>query len=313
MKNLSIGQISDFEIKQLKVFKAVVEAQGFAAAEISLDISPPAISAHIANLEARLNVVLCQRGRSGFLLTEAGQVVYEQTNELLLALNNFKNNLSKLSSTPTGCLNIAFSDTLSLDPRCQLPKIIQRFSQVAPQVELHFSVEHMNEMEKKILNNELDVAFIPYHHPLDAFDYLHLFTDINYLYCSKNSQLFPLSEHELTDELINTSPLIHAGLRPHQAVNTQLADMQLSGVSYFYETRIAMILSGQYIGFLPEFIAHSYVSQNALKAIATKSKFFTLATAVISKKTTSPNRNRMLFLKTVKEVLAELSSTLPPY
>ena len=47
-KTFSIGQLGDYEIKQLKIFKTVVECGGFAAAETRLNISRPTISIHIA-------------------------------------------------------------------------------------------------------------------------------------------------------------------------------------------------------------------------------------------------------------------------
>ena len=74
--NTALGQISDIELKQLRVFKAVVDCGGFAAAETTLNISRPNISNHIANLETRINLVLCKRGRAGFALTKEGAVVY---------------------------------------------------------------------------------------------------------------------------------------------------------------------------------------------------------------------------------------------
>ena len=36
-KNYSLGQVGDYEIKQLKVFKTVVDCGGFSAAEFASD------------------------------------------------------------------------------------------------------------------------------------------------------------------------------------------------------------------------------------------------------------------------------------
>ncbi|MDN3683724.1 LysR family transcriptional regulator [Vibrio sinaloensis] len=61
----------------------------FSAAETELNISRSTISIHISNLESRLNLILCRRGRSGFALTEEGVVVYEATVKLLGELEDF--------------------------------------------------------------------------------------------------------------------------------------------------------------------------------------------------------------------------------
>lgn len=305
MKNFSLGQIGDYEIKQLKVFKTVVDCGGFSAAETQLNISRPTISIHIANLESRLNLTLCKRGRAGFSLTEEGTVIYQQTNTLLELLEGFRNTINNLSTQPSGSLKIALSDAFSLDTRCRLPQIIQEFCQLAPDVELSTDVEHMSVMERKVLNDELDIAFIPYHRQLEGLNYIHLFTDNNYLYCSRDNPLYDLSEEQLTEELINGSRMVHAGLKPHEEVYQQLSSMHLSGTSYHYESRVAMVLSGQYICFLPEEVAKPHVAKGNLKAIATNSKFFSLGTAVISKKSSQPNRAKDLFLKTILNVFSD--------
>ncbi|MDX1400274.1 MAG: LysR family transcriptional regulator, partial [Oceanospirillum sp.] len=63
MKKPSLGQISDYELKQLKLFKTVVESGGFTSAAAELNISRPTVSNHIASLESRLGMSLCKRGR----------------------------------------------------------------------------------------------------------------------------------------------------------------------------------------------------------------------------------------------------------
>ncbi len=311
MKNFSLGQIGDYEIKQLKVFKTVVDCGGFSAAETQLNISRPTISIHIANLESRLNLTLCKRGRAGFSLTEEGAVIYQQTNTLLELLEGFRNTINNLSTQPSGSLKIALSDAFSLDTRCRLPQIIKEFCQLAPDVELSTDVEHMSVMERKVLNDELDIAFIPYHRQLEGLNYIHLFTDNNYLYCGRDNPLYDLSEEQLTEELINGSRMAHAGLKPHEEVYQQLSSMHLAGTSYHYESRIAMVLSGQYICFLPEEVAKPHVAKGSLKAIASNSKFFSLGAAVISKKSSQPNRAKDLFLKTILNVFSDTQIDAP--
>ncbi|WP_028471119.1 LysR family transcriptional regulator [Neptunomonas japonica] len=311
MKNFSLGQIGDYEIKQLKVFKTVVDCGGFSAAETQLNISRPTISIHIANLESRLNLTLCKRGRAGFSLTEEGAVIYQQTNTLLELLEGFRNTINNLSTQPSGSLKIALSDAFSLDARCRLPQIIKEFCQLAPDVELSTDVEHMSVMERKVLNDELDIAFIPYHRQLEGLNYIHLFSDNNYLYCGRDNPLYDLSEDQLTEELINGSRMVHAGLKPHEEVYQQLSSMHLAGTSYHYESRIAMVLSGQYICFLPEEVAKPHVAKGNLKAIASSSKFFSLGAAVISKKSSQPNRAKDLFLKTILNVFSDTQIDAP--
>ncbi|OUS29755.1 LysR family transcriptional regulator ['Osedax' symbiont bacterium Rs2_46_30_T18] len=311
MQYLSLGQIGDSEIKQLKIFKAVVDCGGFSAAETELNISRPAISNHIANLEARLNMRLCKRGRGGFSMTVEGEVVYDQTNQLLERLEQFRNTINNLGVRPAGQLKITLSDSFSNDPRCRLPSIFSGFCKRAPEVELKVEVGKMSSMENMVLNDKLDLAFIPYHRRLDGLNYLHLFTDENYLYCAKEHPLFILPDTLITTQMINAAKLVHAGLKPHDEVHHMLFDMNLAGLSYHYETRISMAMSGQFICFLPQEIARPYVDSGELRAIATETKSFTLGAAVISKKTAQPNRAKDLFLQTIRDIFSDTDTRAP--
>ena len=109
VKNYSLGQVGDYEIKQLKVFKTVVDCGGFSAAETSLNIGRSTISLHISNLEARLNLVLCKRGRGGFSLTEEGVIIYKMTENLLESLDAFRTTVNNLNASLTGKLRLALS------------------------------------------------------------------------------------------------------------------------------------------------------------------------------------------------------------
>ena len=59
------GQLSDMDLRLLRVFKSVVECGGMAAAELELNIGISTVSRHIKDLETRLGLSLCRRGRAG--------------------------------------------------------------------------------------------------------------------------------------------------------------------------------------------------------------------------------------------------------
>ncbi|MAF15785.1 MAG: LysR family transcriptional regulator [Marinomonas sp.] len=301
--NYSLGQVGDYEIKQLKVFKTVVDCGGFSAAETMLNIGRSTISLHISNLESRLNLTLCKRGRGGFSLTEEGEIIYQMTETLLESLDAFRITVNNLNASLTGRLRIALSDSVSLDPRCRMPELIRHFTDRAPEVTLYTNVASMAKIERTILNDEADVGFIPYHRKLDGLEYIHLYSDNCYIYVAKDHPIAKLSEAEQVAE-VDSYPASHAGLKPHEGVSEQISNMNLSAISYFYDTRLALILSGRYIGFLPEEYASEYVNRGEIVAVATKQRHYTLGMAVIYKKTAQPNKPRELFLQVLREQLA---------
>jgi DNA-binding transcriptional LysR family regulator len=49
-----LGQLGDMDLRLLRVFKAVVDCGGMAAAELELNIGVSTISRHVKDLEVRL-------------------------------------------------------------------------------------------------------------------------------------------------------------------------------------------------------------------------------------------------------------------
>jgi len=92
-----IGNIFDVDLKMIRIFCAIVEAGGFTAAHAILNISLPRLSTTISDLETRLGVRLCQRGRNGFRLTSEGAAIYEAAQALLLDLDKFRTRIASLA------------------------------------------------------------------------------------------------------------------------------------------------------------------------------------------------------------------------
>ncbi|MCW8328942.1 LysR family transcriptional regulator [Photobacterium sp. SDRW27] len=299
--SIPIGQVGDYEIKQLKIFKTVADCGGFSAAETELNISRSTISIHISNLESRLNLTLCRRGRAGFSLTEEGSVVYDATIKLLGELEDFRNTINHLDTQLSGTLTVLFSDTISLDTRARIPDVFRKFSKLASEVYLTSEVARMTEIERLVMSEEADIGFIPYHRSLDGLEYQHIYTDNCYLYCSRDNPLYELSADELSDEIIDGFPVVYAGMKTQENINGHLANMNLKATAYNYESRLALLLSSKYIGFLPETYAQPYVDTGDLKAIAPERRFYTLEIMAITKKTSTVNKVRSLFIKTLSD------------
>ena len=103
-----LGNVTDSDLRLLRVFRAVVACGGFAAAELELNINRSTISRHIKDLETRLGVSLCRRGRGGFALSEEGNAVYAATGRLLAALDAFRAEVDEVHERITGTLALAF-------------------------------------------------------------------------------------------------------------------------------------------------------------------------------------------------------------
>lgn len=299
---VKLAQVSDLEIRLLRVFRAVVEAGGFAAAETELSISRSTISIHIARLEERLNLKLCRRGRSGFALTEEGQEVYNLIRTLFSSLEAFRSGINALHVQLTGELKVIASDAVCMSPRARIPEAIQRFSEQAPDVKVMLDVRALTDIERMVLNNEADVGFIPYHRQFEGLRYAPLYSDRCHLYCGRNHALYNAENDESLLEKVRQTKAVHAGIQTSPAVGEQLADMDKAAISYFYEARLAMLLSGAYIGFMPDNYVQDYVKEGELRALVPTKKYYDLEVAAITRSNGRSNRARDLFLRIVCEL-----------
>src|SRR5262245_7624610 len=130
-------QLHDVDLKLLRVFNTIVKCGGFSAAQASLNVAQSTISERMTQLETRLGVKLCERGRSGFRLTEQGQAIHKATQRLLGAVEDFCVDADVLKRQVSGTLNLGVIDTTISDPGCPLRQTTERFVQRGHEVHLH--------------------------------------------------------------------------------------------------------------------------------------------------------------------------------
>ena len=90
----------------LEMFVAVADKGGFAAAARVLRVSPPAVTRGIAELEARLGVVMFHRSTRAVTLTDEGAGFLEKARRIINELGDAERALSGAQSEPRGLLYV---------------------------------------------------------------------------------------------------------------------------------------------------------------------------------------------------------------
>lgn len=295
------GQISDIDLRLLKTFKVVAEAGGFAAAEVTLNVSRSAISMTISDLEKRLGYRLCQRGRAGFALTDEGQRVYDALLRMLAAMDEFRADVNTMSTSLTGELAIGITDNLVTMPRMAITQALKQLREVGDGVRIQLSMIAAPEVEKAVLDNRLQVGVVPITRQLKGLDYLPLYTEDHRLYCAPGHPLFDfggrslpvatLAEHDAVATLAGQtadSAARHARLRVAAEANDR------EGVAFLLHT-------GQYIGYLPTHYARQWEAEERLRALPVRGMGYQLQYAAISRREARPNRVVETFLDKLAE------------
>ncbi|QBY04554.1 LysR family transcriptional regulator [Thalassotalea sp. HSM 43] len=244
--------ISEYDIRLLRIFKAVVESGGFAAAEPVLGITRSTISIHMSSLETRMKLTLCLRGRGGFALTDAGQAVYRATLALFESLNDFSLLVSGLEGDYAGELVILCADQLDDNKQRVLAQMIGAINDVAPKLHLVVDQEPIASIEKKLLNDKVHAGIFPGYQQIDNFDYHPFSREPIYLCCGKGHPLFNAEQGKIEPHLLQQYPAIHPGIEINKQGKQVLQNLNFTARAYQFDARKAMLLSGRYLGFLPK-------------------------------------------------------------
>jgi DNA-binding transcriptional LysR family regulator len=276
------GRIADTDIRLLKIFKAVVECGGFTNAQVDLNISRAAISIAMSDLEHRLSLKLCRRGRSGFSMTDQGNEVYHATLALFSALENFRTQVNIIHQQLKGELNIGITDTLVTMPRMKITKALSGLKQRGPEVKVNIRMIPPADIEMGVLDGKLHTGVIPVSKILPGLDYISLYNEQSHLYCCHNHPLF--AQHPLSVERIEQYEAVLPAYAQSASIKTLYQHLKGTATATDREGIAFLILTGHYIGYLPIHFAERWVAKGKLRALLPEELHFETPIAAISRK-----------------------------
>lgn len=261
----SIGKTSSIDIRLLSIFVTVVESGGFTQAQEPLNIALSSISTYIQDLETRLGIKLCNRGRGGFSLTENGQVVYAEACKLFASVDQFNANVASLNGKLTGELKIGILDNSTMSPNTRVQDVIHRFSAQHPDVHIIIKVLSSDEIEDELSAGTLHLGIGLFSDAGKHLRVIHRFPISVDLFCGYQSPLF--TEDSIDVEAIQTAGYAKGCYAPD--IKSPLAQSlpPATASSYLSEGLAFLILSGRYIGFLPRRYAANWVSNKEMRTL----------------------------------------------
>lgn len=287
-RKVKLGRVSDVDIRLLRIFKAVVECGGLAAAEVQLGIGRSTISTHLADLETRLGTRLCDRGRSGFSLTPDGMKVFKALLGLMHSLDEFQHEMAALHGIVSGDLNVGMVDNLIWDTEFNLRGAFAKFSELGREVNLTVQVLSPDELEKRLLEGALHVGITPVMHELPSLEYRHLFRETSYLYCGAGHTLFDRPDAEIDDVALSHCSYVRKAYTVDSAFQEKNDRLRNHANAFHVEAIALLVLSGAYVGFLPERYAENWVRSGELRPIRPSEWCAEFEFAAVTRKTRSP-------------------------
>ncbi len=291
-----LGQVSDMDLRLLQVFKAVVECGGLSAAELELNIGTSTVSRHLKDLETRLGMTLCRRGRAGFALTAEGQRVYDETLRLLAAVDGFRASVDDIHARMGGALHVALFDKTASNPAARIHAAISDFVALAPDVRLHLHVGSIQHIERGVMDGSYAVGVIPAHRESASLRYDRLFGETMYLYCGAGHPLFGLTRDTLDWPALRARKDF-AGLGYHSP-NMALAHgqrLKRQATAFEQEAMATLILSGRFVGFLPDHYAAAFVQRGQMRAVAPRTLHYACDFVSVLRRSPQPSRAALAF------------------
>ncbi|UZE26035.1 LysR family transcriptional regulator [Pseudomonas sp. B21-056] len=261
-----LHQVSDFDLRLLRVFKTVAECGSFSGAESALGITRSAISLHMGDLEKRLGMRLCQRGRAGFALTDEGREVLRAGETVLVAIEGFRSEVNQMHQQLRGDLNVAIVNNLVTQPRMRITHALKAVRAEGSGVRINLSMSTPGEIERGLLDGRLHVGALPLITPLSGLDYNLLYEERSNLYCSHEHPLFAEAATVTDTQLAQADAVIPAyrmtaeAIGLHQLLSFAASATDREGIAF-------LILTGAYIGFLPDHYAATWVEKGLMTAL----------------------------------------------
>ena len=266
-------RLDNIDLRLLRVFVVLADAGGFADAQITLNLSQSTLSTHLSELEKRIGGQLCLRGRRKFRLTDMGQATYDAARKLFSDMDDFQSRISAASGGVTGRLKIGLSDGVFTSRLLGMQDVIARLMKPDADIFIDLFLGTPLELEQRLSDGDRDIVIGPLSQKAPGVVYQPFYEEPHYLYCGKGHPLFARRDSSIDQAAIDAARFSVRGYRQfddlyrvgHPRAGAFIVDM---------EAQLMLLLSGQFIGFLPDHLADRWVRDKQLRAIKPRTYWF---------------------------------------
>ena len=142
---------------RLKVFDTVAKRLNFTKAANELNITQPAVTKHIKEIELNLNIKLFERNGTKIKLTKAGEILLKYTEEIFSVYQKMEFEIGQLQEKQKGTLRLGASTTIA---QYVLPPILAEFRKRFPEIQLSLVIQNSEKIEDLLANHKIDVGLI---------------------------------------------------------------------------------------------------------------------------------------------------------
>jgi DNA-binding transcriptional LysR family regulator len=302
-------KLDNIDIRLLRVFVTLIESGGFGSAQIVLNLSPSTLSTHLSDLEKKIGGQLCIRGRNSLRLTDLGQATFDAAKILFGNLEDFRHHITAASGLLAGRLRIGIVDGVITSPTLGLQNAIRQMLKPGFDVIIDIDQATPLELEQAVANGGRDIAIGPFLQRAPGVIYEPIYSEPHFLYCGQGHELFGLPDDDISVDMVQRALFSVRSYR-------QLDDMYRIGSPKFsasvlqMEAQAMLILSGHFVGFLPEHVAAPFVAAGQMCRVKPGSYCFSSLHHLVYKQQDKDRPLIQAFVSAVK-TQSDVSPTAP--
>jgi DNA-binding transcriptional LysR family regulator len=156
---------SRLKLSHMRLIVAIEDTEMVSAAAQAVNMSQPAASRMIAEMEALLDAPLCERLSRGVRLTPLGQTLARHARSVLLQLVQAEQEFADVRAGRTGVVSLGAVTAPAIDLAAPA---IGKMRAVLPQLELNIKIDSSNVLARDLLASRLDFIIARVPDDLDA-------------------------------------------------------------------------------------------------------------------------------------------------
>ena len=148
--------VRNLTLRQLQIFVVAARHLSYARAAEELHLTPPAISMQLKQLEDNVGLPLFERMGRGVALTGAGELLFHHAMRVLGEIKDAEARLQAMLGAESGQLSVGLVSTA----KYFMPRLLAKFAQAHPGVEVQFSVGSRQSLIERLRDNAVDLAIM---------------------------------------------------------------------------------------------------------------------------------------------------------
>jgi DNA-binding transcriptional LysR family regulator len=300
-------EVRNMDIRQLEYFIEVARHKSFSKAADSVYVSQPSISRAIRELENELGVALLYRNTKSVELTDNGEAILEQAQQIISSFQNIAAQLEEVAKLQTGKIHIGLPPITGVTV---LADLLGKFKKEYPNIEISLYEFGSKKIELAIQEGLLDVGVIcvpPEDNGL--YEMISLVKDPLWIimhpghrlasrsdisYCDLIDERFVLYSNDFGLHDTITERCRQAGLNPHILLKTSQRELMTQ-----------IVAAGLGVAFLPSKICQALDPKRIISLPMVDAQFY-LQLAIAWKKNRYLSHAARKMLEFTKKSLADI-------